>query len=59
MLHDYHRELPGGVKLVPSSGGVLEVTLGERPVFSKKEQGRFPEPQEVLDRLGDMLGPPA
>ena len=55
MLHDYHRDLPGGVTLVPSSGGVLEVTLDERPVFSKKEQGRFPAPEEVLGRLGELL----
>jgi selenoprotein W-related protein len=59
VLHDHHKELPGGVTLVPGSGGVFEISLGGQPVFSKKEQGRFPEPEEVLGRLEEMLGPHA
>ena len=59
VLHDYHKDLPGGVRLIPGSGGVFEVSLGRRAVFSKKEQGRVPETEEVLGRLEEMLGPHA
>ena len=35
------------VELVKSSGGVFEVTVDDRLVFSKKSLGRFPEPGEL------------
>ena len=35
------------VELVKSSGGVFEVTVDDRLVFSKKALGRFPEPGEL------------
>lgn len=38
-------------KLIPSSGGVFEVKVGETLVFSKKEIGRFPE----LDELTELV----
>ena len=56
MLHDFHKELPGGVALIPSSGGILEVSLGERTIFSKKTAGRFPEEGEVAGALSEALG---
>lgn len=34
-----------------SSGGVFEVTVDGQLVFSKKQEGRFPELEEVLSRL--------
>jgi selenoprotein W-related protein len=36
------------LRLIPSSGGVFEVTAGGRTIFSKKALGRRPEPGEVL-----------
>jgi len=39
------------VRLIPSSGGVLEVTANGRTIFSKKKMGRQPEPGEVLSAL--------
>jgi selenoprotein W-related protein len=36
------------VKLIESSGGVFEVELDGRKVFSKKSLGRHAEPGEVL-----------
>jgi selenoprotein W-related protein len=39
------------VDLVRSSGGVFEITLDGRLIYSKKETGRFPELQEVLERI--------
>ena len=35
------------VEFVKSSGGVFEVTVDDRIVFSKKALGRFPEPGEL------------
>ena len=37
--------------MAPSSGGVFEVTLGDRLIFSKKREGRFPEDEEVLSEV--------
>lgn len=33
------------------SGGEFEVSVDGRVVFSKKSEGRFPELDEILDRL--------
>jgi selenoprotein W-related protein len=38
--------------LIPGSGGVFEVVVDGRKVFSKKETGRFPEPAEISKQLG-------
>ncbi len=38
-------------KLVGGSGGVFDVVVDGRLVFSKKQVGRFPEPGEVLGML--------
>jgi len=56
ILHDFHAELPGGVTLVPSSGGVLEVSLDGKPVFSKKALNRYPNENEVEETLASELG---
>jgi len=37
--------------LIRGSGGVFEVALDDRTLYSKKETGRFPEPGEVLDLI--------
>ncbi len=38
--------------MIPSSGGVFEVTHMGDLVFSKKALGRFPETGEVVRSLG-------
>lgn len=43
------------VVLVPSGGGVFEVTLGGEVVFSKKKVGRHAEPGEVVELLRRRL----
>ena len=40
------------MELVRSSGGVFEVTVDGRLVFSKRELGRHAEPGEVLRLIG-------
>lgn len=38
-------------KLIKGSGGVFEVVLDGRSIFSKKQSGRFPDNAEVLDQI--------
>ena len=56
VLHDYYEYLPGGVTLIPGSGGIFEIDLGDQRLFSKAETGRFPEENEIEDHLGLLLG---
>lgn len=35
------------INLLPKGGGIFEVTVNNQLVYSKKEQGRFPEKEEV------------
>ncbi len=39
------------VALIPSSGGVFEVSLGDELIYSKKATGRHAENDEVLALL--------
>jgi len=36
---------------VKGSGGVFDVVIDGQLVFSKKQEGRFPEPGELLPKL--------
>lgn len=38
-------------ELVESGGGVFEVTVDGRRVFSKKETGRHADPDEVVEEI--------
>lgn len=49
-MHDYP-ELFESVTLKTSSGGVFEVTLDGELIFSKKQEGRFPEEEEITSRV--------
>ena len=49
-MHDSHHKFES-VALLPSSGGVFEVTLGDELIFSKRAEGRFPEDEEILSRV--------
>ncbi len=48
-LPDTFGGTPGGVALVPSSGGIFEVRADGELVRSREEMGRFPE---IKDRTG-------
>jgi len=43
------------VELIPSSGGVFEITADGRLIFSKKQLRRFPEPGEVQQLIRSQL----
>jgi selenoprotein W-related protein len=34
--------------LIPSSGGVYEITFGGELIYSKKATGEFPEPEQIV-----------
>jgi len=36
------------VELIAGSGGIFEVSCDNYKIFSKKDEGRFPEPDELL-----------
>jgi selT/selW/selH-like putative selenoprotein len=40
--------------LIKGSGGVFDVVVDGRQVFSKHESGRFPQPGEVASLLGGV-----
>jgi selenoprotein W-related protein len=47
----------GEVALVPGTGGIFEVRLNGKTVFSRKEQGRFPEAKELKQLVRDIVAP--
>lgn len=47
----------GEVALIPGTGGVFDVRVDDRLVWSRKQEGRFPEMKELKQRLRDVLAP--
>jgi selT/selW/selH selenoprotein domain len=45
------------VALVPGTGGIFEVRVDGETVFSRKEQGRFPEAKELKQLVRDRIAP--
>jgi selenoprotein W-related protein len=54
IAHDYKNRL-ARVSLVPSSGGVFEVRLNGRDIYSKKATGRFPDQNQIVAQIGTLL----
>ena len=54
MLHDYHDQLRG-VTVAPGETGSFEVFLNRRKIFSKRASDRFPEVNEVEDKIGELM----
>ena len=44
------------VTLIPSEGGVFEVSVNGDLVFSKYRLGRHAEPGELVRKVGEKLG---
>ncbi len=42
-------------ELVRGSGGVFNVSVDNRRIFSKHDEGRFPSESEILDALRTAL----
>jgi selenoprotein W-related protein len=45
------------VALVPGRGGIFDVRLDGACIFSRKEQGRFPESKELKQLIRDRIAP--
>jgi len=43
------------LELVPSSGGCFELTVGDELVYSKLETDEFPDEDEMLRRVAELL----
>ncbi len=47
----------GEVALIPGTGGVFEVRVQEKTVWSREHQGRFPEAKELKQLVRDVIVP--
>jgi selenoprotein W-related protein len=56
LLTTFQAEI-GEVALVPGTGGIFDVRVGERVVWSRAAEGRFPELKELKQRLRDVIAP--
>ena len=45
------------VSLMPGTGGVFEVRLNGKIIFSRKAEGRFPESKELKQLIRDTIAP--
>lgn len=50
LLGKYKNDI-SSMELLPSSGGVFEVVKDGSLIYSKKETGRFPEEEEVIEKI--------
>ncbi|HZT70177.1 MAG TPA: SelT/SelW/SelH family protein [Terriglobia bacterium] len=47
----------GELALIPSTGGVFEVRVADETVWSRAEQGRFPDISELKQLVRDRIAP--
>ncbi|MSO93502.1 MAG: SelT/SelW/SelH family protein [Rhodospirillales bacterium] len=47
----------GGVTLTPGTGGIFEISIDGERIWSRKEQGRFPEMKELKQLVRDRVAP--
>jgi|SRR5580692_4092055 selenoprotein W-related protein len=56
LLTTFEEEL-GGVTLVPGTGGVFVVRVEGKIVWSRKQEGRFPDITELKQLVRDAIAP--
>jgi selenoprotein W-related protein len=56
LLTTFQAEL-GEVALIPGTGGVFDVRLGDHTIWSRKDQRRFAEMKELKQRVRDVVAP--
>ena len=55
-LLDGYQHVIGDLRLIPGGGGVFDVTVDGKQIFSKYAcEDRFPEPGELLDTLAGTV----
>ncbi|MBN9214910.1 MAG: selenoprotein [Microbacterium sp. SCN 70-200] len=58
MLSTFQEELRGGgATLVPGTGGIFEVYADDERVWSRKEDGGFPDIVALKRRVRDVIAP--
>lgn len=50
----FHKQIQS-VTLIPSGGGVHEVTANGKLIYSKKQTGRQPTPQEIVEAVRKLI----
>lgn len=45
------------VSLVPGSGGIFDITLNNQLIYSRKQEGQFPELKVIKQRIRDVIDP--
>jgi selenoprotein W-related protein len=56
LLTTFEQEI-GEVALRPGTGGVFEVRVEGETVWSRKDEGRFPDIKELKQRVRDRIAP--
>jgi len=56
LLTTFEDELRG-VTLVPGTGGIFVVRVGDAVLWSRKDEGRFPDITELKQRVRDHVAP--
>ena len=41
-------------RILPGAGGVFDVVVDGKKIFSKHDEGRFPDEDDLLDELADL-----
>ena len=54
ILTDYEHDI-SDLTLIPSGGGVFEITVGDELIYSKKATGRHPTYDEIQPALRNRL----
>jgi selenoprotein W-related protein len=42
------------MELIPSSGGVFEVSVNGENIYSKREVGKFPKAESIISTIEEM-----
>lgn len=56
LLTTFENEL-GEVALVPGTGGIFDIVCDGQLLYSRKQEGRFPEAKEVKQLVRDKVSP--
>jgi selenoprotein W-related protein len=56
LLSTFEQEV-GGVTLVPGAGGVFDVRVEGARIWSRQEEGRFPDIKELKQLVRDRVSP--
>lgn len=51
MADEIEKQLGTDSELIAGRGGIFDVKVDGKLIYSKHETGRFPEPSEIVDQL--------